>query len=107
MLWYYLPGVLKLVGITNTQQVLGINLGLTVVAYLSTVGGSFIVDKVRRRTLLFTGWSLYIFFLALMSLCGGLYASNIGKKPTGYIVIIALFMFNICTGLFGKPLLCI
>ncbi|KAH6661705.1 general substrate transporter [Halenospora varia] len=104
MLWYYLPGVLKLVGVTNTQQVLGINLGLTVVGYLSTIGGSFIVDKVRRRTLLFTGWSVYIFFLALMSLCGGLYASNIGKKPTGYIVTIALFMFNICTGLFVNAL---
>ncbi|TVY26879.1 Lactose permease [Lachnellula hyalina] len=102
MLTYYLPGVLKLVGITKTQQVLGINLGITCVSYLATIGGSFIVDRVRRRTLLFTGWSVYIFFLALMSLCGGLYASNIGVKPNGYIVVIAIFAFNVCTGVFGE-----
>ncbi|TVY46143.1 Lactose permease [Lachnellula subtilissima] len=98
MLTYYLPGVLKLVRITETQQVLGTNLGLTCVSYLSTIGGSFMVNKVRHRTLLFTVWSVYIFFLALMALCGGSYASNIGTKPTSYIVVVAIFAFNICTG---------
>ena len=39
-----------------------------------------------------------------MALCGGLYASGTGEKPVGYIMILALFMFNICTGLFGKSL---
>ncbi|KFZ00549.1 hypothetical protein V500_01028 [Pseudogymnoascus sp. VKM F-4518 (FW-2643)] len=104
MLWYYFPAILKLVGITNTQQVLGINLGITVVSYISTLGGAAIVDRIRRRTLLFTGWSLYIFFLAVMALCGGLYDSGIGEKPTGYIMIIALYFFNICTGLFVNAL---
>lgn len=102
MLYYYFPAILKLVGIVNTQSVLGINLGISVVSYLSTLAGSAIVDRIRRRTLLFTGWNLYIFFLGLMALCGGLYASGIGEKPTGYVMILALFMFNICTGLFGE-----
>jgi hypothetical protein len=102
MLQYYLPAVLTLVGITNPQQQLGINIGQTVVGLLSVLVGSTFVDKVNRRTLLETGWILFVVFLALMSIVGGLFASGIAKVAMGYLMIVLVFVFVGCNGLFGK-----
>ncbi|KAF5640385.1 MFS sugar transporter transporter [Fusarium sp. NRRL 25303] len=100
MLSYYFAGILTLVGITNSQQQLGINLGLTVVAYLATLAGSTFIDKVTRRFLLISSMCIFVFFLGLISITGGLYANNISVHSTGIATVAFIFLFNICNGLF-------
>lgn len=102
LLGYYFAGILTLVGITNTQRQLGINLGLTVLSYVCVLIGSTFVDKVKRRFLLLFSLGIYIFFLALISITSGLFANGINLNATGIATIVFIFMFNSCTGLFSK-----
>lgn len=102
LLGYCLPGVLKLAGINNPQQQLGINVGMTVVAWISTIIGATLVDRMRRRVLLMSGLSVFILFLCLMATMGGLYANNIFQNSTGVAMIVFVFAFQICNGVLGK-----
>ncbi|EEU35516.1 uncharacterized protein NECHADRAFT_55554 [Fusarium vanettenii 77-13-4] len=104
MLGYYLPGILSLVGITNTQQQLGINVGMSVVSWLSTLVGSVIVDRVRRRFLLMATMGVFIFFLAMMSLTGGLFDNGIAMKAMGILTITWIYLFQISNGLLSNAL---
>lgn len=105
MLGYYLPGILTLVGITKTQQQLGINLGMTVASYLSTVIGALIIDRVTRRLLLMGTMIVFIFFLAIMALTGGLYANDVAQSTIGIVTIVAIYLFQISNGLLCKLML--
>ncbi|KAJ5681408.1 hexose transporter protein [Penicillium maclennaniae] len=51
---YFLPQVLKLIGITNSNTVLTINLVLSAVNVVSATGICFFVDKLGRRKLFLT-----------------------------------------------------
>lgn len=53
---------LETVGIDGTKQQLGINIGTTAVYFVFTAVGSLIVDKFRRRTLIFVGLISMIVF---------------------------------------------
>lgn len=99
MLAYYLPGILSLVGITNTQQQLGINVGMSVVSWVSTICGSVIVDRVRRRVLLMATMIAFIFFLSMMSMTGGLFANSIAVTAMGILTIVWIYLFQISNGL--------
>lgn len=99
MLAYYLPGILTLVGIKNTQQQLGINVGMSVVSWIATVCGSVIVDRVRRRVLLMSTMVAFIFFLSMMSITGGLFANNIAINAMGILTIVWIYLFQISNGL--------
>uniref|UniRef100_A0A0K3CPR3 FGENESH: predicted gene_14.98 protein n=1 Tax=Rhodotorula toruloides TaxID=5286 RepID=A0A0K3CPR3_RHOTO len=57
---YYYTHILKLVGITDTQQVTGLNAGLTFWVWLAAILGVYIVSRVKRRTLLLGAWSALI-----------------------------------------------
>lgn len=105
MLGYYLPGILTLVGITNSQQQLAINLGMTVASYLSTLVGALIIDRVTRRFLLASTLIVFIFFLSLMSVTGGLFANGIAKDAMGILTIVAIYLFQISNGLLCKLIL--
>jgi hypothetical protein len=104
MLAFYLPGILTLVGITNTQQQLGINLGLTVASYLSTVVGAMIVDRVARRFLLITTMAVFTAFLCLLSLTGGLFANGIAQSAVGIVTIVLIYLFQISNGVLCKSM---
>ncbi|KAJ4322148.1 hypothetical protein N0V84_004983 [Fusarium piperis] len=104
MLGYYLPGILTLVGIVNTQQQLGINLGMTFVSFLSTIGGSFIVDRATRRSLLMSTMAVFTFFLAMMAITGGLFDSGIAKNAMGILTIVWVYLFQVSNGLLSAAL---
>lgn len=101
MLNYYLPRILELVGITNAQQQLGINIGMTVASWISTVAGATIVDRLSRRFLLLTTLAVFIFFLSLMSVAGGLYDNGIAQSGVGIWVIALVYLFQMSNGLLG------
>lgn len=102
MLYYYLPGILTLVGIDNTQQQLGINIGMTVVSWLATLGGASIIDRVTRRLLLISTMAVFAFFLALLSVTGGLFDNGIAKTAMGILTIVFIYLFQIAGGLLCK-----
>jgi MFS family permease len=53
---YYLVPALNTIGVTDTMAQLEINLGLTITYFVfTTVGAMFLIDRVRRRTLIFAG----------------------------------------------------
>lgn len=99
MLSYYLPGILSLVGITNTQKQLGINVGMSVASWVSTVFGSMIVDHVRRRVLLMATVAAFIFFLSMMTMTGGLFANGVAVNAMGILSIFWIYLFQISNGL--------
>lgn len=102
MLAYYLLGILSLVRITNTQQQLGINVGMSVASWLSTLVGPVIVNRVRRRFLLMATMGVFIFFLSMMSLTGGLFDNGIAMKAIGILTITWICLFQISNGLLCK-----
>ncbi|KAL6410933.1 hypothetical protein AUP68_07365 [Ilyonectria robusta] len=102
MLNYYLPRVLELVGITNTQHQLAVNVGMTVVSWISTVAGATIIDRVTRRFLLLSTLGVFIFFLALMSAAGGLFENGIKQTAMGIWSITLVYLFQVSNGLLGS-----
>lgn len=99
ILGYYLPSILGLVGITNTQQQLGINLGMTIVSWIFTIVGSAIIDRVTRRLLLMSTLCVFIFFLAMISISGGLFDSGLAAKAMGILTIVWIFLFQIASSM--------
>ncbi|KAH2179993.1 hypothetical protein KXW37_004674 [Aspergillus fumigatus] len=59
---YYMVPALETVGIKGSRQQLGIQLGTTAVYFVFTGVGALIIDKFRRRTLIFTGLATMILF---------------------------------------------
>lgn len=97
---YYLPAVLTLVGVTGSHQQLGLNLGQSVAGWVATLVGSSIFDRMRRRTLLITGISIFVFFLVLISICSSQFETK-KSKVIGYLIIVWVYLFDICNGLTG------
>jgi MFS family permease len=97
---YYLPAVLSLVGVTNPHSQLGFNLGQSLAGWLSNIVGASIFDRLRRRTLLMTGMGIFVLFLVLISICSSQFALH-GSKAVGYLIIVWVYMFDICNGLTG------
>lgn len=98
----YLPAVLDLVNITNSHQQLGINLGLSVLGFVSILGGSTFVDKFRRRFLLLGSLMLYIFFFVLMAVFSGLFSNGIAQYAMGILIVIVIYLFAWSSGMFSE-----
>lgn len=56
----YLVPALETVGIDKSLDQLGINFGLTATYFVFTLAGSFIIDRFKRRTLIFSGLISFI-----------------------------------------------
>ena len=97
---YYLPAVLNLVGVTDPHAVLGFNLGQSLAGWLANLVGASIFDRIRRRTLLMTGMGIFVVFLVLISICSSQFEER-GSKGVGYLIIVWVYMFDICNGLTG------
>ncbi|KAJ5827119.1 Major facilitator superfamily domain general substrate transporter [Penicillium robsamsonii] len=59
---YYMAPSLEQLGITNEKSLLGFSIGTTAVYFVFTAVGALIVDKFRRRTLIFIGLISMIVF---------------------------------------------
>lgn len=102
MLGVYLPAILTLVGITNTQQQLGINIGLSVCGFVFGLAGAMIVDRVKRRSLLISTMAVFVFFLSVMAVTGGLFANGISRSAVGIVSIAFIFLFNCSSAFLGN-----
>jgi MFS family permease len=66
----YLRPALETVGISDTKDILGINLGLVVVYAVFTLVGALIIDHVNRRTLIFSGLISFILLQTAATVTG-------------------------------------
>ncbi|KAF7926829.1 uncharacterized protein EAE98_006214 [Botrytis deweyae] len=94
----YLVPALDTVGITGTTEQLGMNFGLNATYLVFTVCGSFIVDRFRRRTLIFAGLISFILLQTAATITSWQYTLNESKVDAG-LVVTWLFLFQTCSSL--------
>lgn len=96
--WYLSP-VLDTIGITKTMDQLGINLGLTATYFIFTAVGAYIIDKFRRRTLIFAGLGCVILMQTLSTITSWRYAVSPNKAAAG-VTLLWIFLFQIFSSMF-------
>lgn len=94
----YLVPALDTVGITGTIEQLGMNFGLNATYLVFTVCGSFIVDRFRRRTLIFSGLISFILLQTAATITSWQYTLTESKVNAG-LVVTWLFLFQTCSSL--------
>jgi MFS family permease len=94
----YLSPALDTVGITKPIDQVGVNFGLTAVYFVFTVAGSYLVDKVRRRTLIFSGLISFVLIQTATTITSWQYSLN-PKLSTASLTVFWVFFFQMCSSL--------
>lgn len=93
---YYLSPILQTLGITSSEQQLEISLGMVLVYFVFTMVGSFIVDLVRRRTLIFAGLISFIILQTCSAITSWKYTET-GSYSLACLGIFWIFAFQTCS----------
>lgn len=88
-----LVDALKTVGITGTKQQLGINIGTTAVYFVFTAVGSLLVDKFRRRTLIFAGLISMVIFQTATTITSWQYSLN-ETHAAAALTLLWIFLYQ-------------
>ncbi|KAH6654859.1 sugar transporter [Truncatella angustata] len=92
----YLTPALETIGITSDLDQLGINLGLTAVYFVFTAFGAYIIDFVRRRTLIFSGLIAIILAQTAVTITSWKYTEN-PTKATASLTLFWIFSFQVAS----------
>ena len=84
---------LETVGIDGTKEQLGITIGTTGVYFVFTAVGSLIVDKFRRRTLIFAGLISMILFQTATTITSWQY-SLVPTHATAALTLLWIFLYQ-------------
>lgn len=90
---------LNTIGITDSIKILGIQLGTTGVYFVFTAVGAMIIDKFRRRTMIFAGLATMILFQTTTTITSWQYAVNATKAAAG-LTIFWIYMYQTFSALF-------
>ncbi|KAF3386570.1 Lactose permease [Penicillium rolfsii] len=90
---YYMVDALKTVGITGTKQQLGINIGTTATYFVFTAVGSFLVDKFRRRTLIFAGLITMVVFQTATTITSWQYSLH-ATHAAAALTLLWIFLYQ-------------
>lgn len=90
---YYLPSVLKMIGITDAQTQLQINMILQVVNVISATGIAFFVDRFGRRPIFLTSSVGMLVTVVCMTIGLATYGDN--NTPAGNAFLVFMFLFYI------------
>lgn len=93
---YYLSPCLDTIGITESIDQLGINLGLTAIYFVFTVFGAWLIDIFRRRTLIFAGLISFVVIQTAVIITSWQYSVS-GSKPAAYLTIVWMFIYQVCS----------
>ncbi|KAK4706084.1 hypothetical protein P7C70_g128, partial [Phenoliferia sp. Uapishka_3] len=86
-LTYYYTSILKLVGITNTGQVTGINAGLTTFTFIAGVCGLWLTQKINRRPQLALSWSITLCANVGLTVSSWHYATHKDSSGEGFFCL--------------------
>ncbi|KAK9798725.1 putative General substrate transporter [Seiridium cardinale] len=101
---YYFSTILASIGVTGTTQQTGINGGLNILNFLSSVIGASLVDRTGRRKLWMISYiGMIVIFVPYIAL-NAVYAKE-GRSGEGYGVIVCLFLFDFMYNVACNPLL--
>ncbi|KAH8557083.1 general substrate transporter [Umbelopsis sp. PMI_123] len=93
---YYLPIVLQTVGITEPGQVLGINLGNSALGLIGSFVAVTFVDRVGRRKLFLSGYTLMLCSLIVWTICSAIDAQRgFNDKGLAAAVVLMIYLFQI------------
>lgn len=84
---------LETVGIDGTKQQLGINIGTTAVYFVFTAVGSLLVDKFRRRTLIFSGLISMVIFQTATTITSWQYSLN-PTHAAAALTLLWIFLYQ-------------
>ncbi|KAH8602029.1 MFS sugar transporter-like protein [Bisporella sp. PMI_857] len=94
----YLVPALETVGIDKSIDQLGINFGLTATYFVFTVAGSIIIDKFKRRTLIFAGLISFIILQTAATITSWQF-SKTESSATAALTVTWIFLFQVCSSL--------
>lgn len=94
----YLVPALETIGIDDAMPQLGIQLGLTATYLVFTLCGSYIIDKFRRRTLIFSGLISFIVLQTAATITSWQYLQT-KSSATAYLTITWMFLFQTLSSL--------
>ncbi|KAJ5749969.1 hypothetical protein N7533_006997 [Penicillium manginii] len=90
---YYMVPALETVGIDGTKQQLGISIGTTAVYFVFTAVGSILVDKFRRRTLIFSGLISMVIFQTATTITSWQYSLN-ATHAAAALTLLWIFLYQ-------------
>lgn len=96
----YLNPAMRSIGITETLDVLGINIGLTGTYFVFTLVGAYIIEKFRRRTLIFAGLIAIITAQTLTTITGWQFEAQGEPRPLAGLAVFWIFCFQVCSASF-------
>lgn len=89
----YLTPALETVGVTSSLAQTGISLGTTATYFVFTALGAYLIDKMRRRTLIFAGLISCIFCQTAVTITSWQYQVT-ESKATASLTIFWVFLFQ-------------
>ncbi|KAH6683582.1 general substrate transporter [Plectosphaerella plurivora] len=95
----YIDPAMKDLGITETLDILGINLGLTSTYFVFTLFGAYIIEKFRRRTLIFAGLVSIICAQTAVTITGWQFDEN-PTRGLSIAAVLFVFCFQVCSASF-------
>ncbi|KAI2732622.1 hypothetical protein CBS147332_1761 [Penicillium roqueforti] len=90
---YYMVPSLQQLGIKSEKQLLGINIGTTAVYFVFTAAGALIVDKFRRRTMIFVGLISMIVFQTATTITSWQYSLH-ATTAAAALTILWIFLYQ-------------
>lgn len=94
----YLVPALETVGIDKELDQLGINFGLNATYLVFTLAGSYIIDKFKRRTLIFSGLISFIILQTAATITSWQY-NETKNRGAATLTILWIFLFQFCSSL--------
>ncbi|KAJ2907248.1 sugar transporter [Zalerion maritima] len=92
----YMSPALETVGITDTLAQLGITFGTTSTYFVFTAFGAYLVDKFRRRTLIFAGLLTFILWQTAVTITSWQYEKT-ESRAAAVLTVVWVFCFQACS----------
>ncbi|OCF38449.1 hypothetical protein I317_07783 [Kwoniella heveanensis CBS 569] len=101
---YYLASVLNLVGITGSTAQTGINGGLQVVNWATSILGASLAESAGRRKIWLSSWGVMLVANVILTSVTAVYSKTPSTGVAG-AVIFAIFLYDVGYSLACTPLL--
>ncbi|KAL4878699.1 general substrate transporter [Aspergillus karnatakaensis] len=96
---YYMVPALETIGIDGSMEQLGIQLGTTATYFVFTAVGALIIDRIRRRTMIFIGLATMILFQTTTTITSWQYDVG-GSKAAAALTILWIYLYQTCSAIF-------
>ncbi|KAL4794588.1 general substrate transporter [Aspergillus venezuelensis] len=96
---YYMVPALETIGIDGSIQQLGIQLGTTATYFVFTTVGALIIDRIRRRTMIFLGLGTMILFQTTTTITSWQY-DVAGTKAAAALTILWIYLYQTFSAMF-------